>query len=162
MPAHIIHDLAILENISVPMSLEDDEEVPRERLTLAAAFARLLPPLPPDTAPGAVEAGAVEYVDRLFEQGAPGLRPLIAGLGLLERLALEEHGASFAALGPAQQDEILRELEGGPAEGVLRQLVLLALEGSFCHPARGGNAHGIGWRFAGVEPATDHPRCRAS
>lgn len=141
---------------------ENDEEVPRERLTLAAAFARLLPP---GIAPGAVEAGAVEYVDRLFEQGAPGLRSLIAGLGLLERLALEEHGASFATLDPERQDEILRELEGGPAERVLRQLVFLALEGSFCHPIRGGNVHGIGWRFAGLDAAADHshhPRCRAS
>lgn len=141
------------------MIQEDDEEIPRERLTLAAAFARLLPQ---GTAPGAVEAGAVEYVDRLFEQGAPGLRPLIASLGLLERLALEEHGASFAALGPEQQDEILRDLEGGPAEGVLRQLVLLALEGTFCHPVRGGNADGLGWRFAGVDTETGHPRCRVS
>lgn len=142
-----------------PSKEEDDDEVPRERLTLAAAFARLLPP---GTAPGAIEAGAVEYVDGLFEQRAPGLRSLIAGLGLLERLALEEHGASFAALDPAQQDEILHGLEGGPAEGFLRQLVLLALEGSFCHPVRGGNADGVGWRFAGVDATAGHPRCRTS
>ena len=141
------------------MIREDDEEVPRERLTLAAAFARLLPP---GIAPGAVEAGAVEYVDRLFERGAPGLRSLTAGLGLLERLALEEHGASFATLDPERQDEILHDLEGGPAEGVLRQLVLLALEGTFCHPIRGGNADFLGWRFAGVDSAAGHPRCRVS
>lgn len=138
----------------------DADEEPRERRTLAAAFARLLPP---GTAPGAVEAGAVEYVDRLLERGAPGLRSLLAGLDLLERLALEGHGVSFAALDPPRQDEILRGLEGGPGEGVLRQLVLLALEGSFCHPARGGNLQGIGWRFAGLDTVSAHPsRCRAS
>lgn len=131
---------------------EEDEEVPQERLTLAAAFARLLPL--------AVEAGAVEYVDRLFEHNAPGLRPLIAGLGLLERLALDVHGASFAALDPERQDEILRGLEGGPAEGFLRHLVFLALEGTFCHPVRGGNVQGLGWRFAGLD--SRHPRCRTT
>lgn len=140
--------------------LDDEEEVPRERLTLVAAFARLLPP---GAFPGALETGAVEYVDRLFESGAPGLRRLIAGLDLLERLALERYGASFAALDPPRQDEILRGLEDGPAEGVLRQLVLLALEGSFCHPDRGGNVQGIGWRFAGLDITFSSPsRCRVS
>ncbi len=131
----------------------EDEEVPQERLTLAAAFARLLPL--------AADAGAVEYVDRLFARNAPGLRPLIAGLGLLERLALDAHGASFAALDPERQDEILHGLEGSPAEGVLRHLVFLALEGTFCHPVRGGNVEGLGWRFAGLDAAA-HPRCRAT
>ena len=133
--------------------LGEDEEVPQERLTLAAAFARLLPL--------AVDTGAVEYVDHLFERNAPGLRPLIAGLGLLERLAQDAHGASFAALDPERQDEILRGLEGGPAEGVLRQLVFLALEGTFCHPVCGGNVEGLGWRFAGLD-AAGHPRCRVT
>lgn len=136
-----------------------------ERRTLSAVFARLLPP---GEGPGAVEAGAVEYVDRLFRGGAPELRPLIAGLDLLEGLALDRHRVGFAALEPQLQDEVLRELESGAVpqgEKLLRQLVFLALEGSFCHPARGGNLHGVGWRFAGLDTAvTDHDplRCRAS
>lgn len=141
--------------------LREDEEVFWGRLTLAAAFARLLPP---GAGLGAVEAGAVEYVDRLLSRNTPGLGSLLAGLGLLERIALERHGASFAALDPSRQDDVLRELQGRPqGEGLLRQLVLLALEGSFCHPARGGNLHGVGWRFAGLDTAAVHPlRCRAS
>src|SRR5690349_16929062 len=126
--------------------LREDEEVSWGRPTLAAAFARLLPP---GVGPGAVEAGAVEYVDRLVSRNTPGLRSLLAGLGVLERIALERHDASFAALDPSRQDDVLCELQGRPqGEGFLRQLVLLALEGSFCHPARGGNLHGVGWRFA--------------
>lgn len=143
------------------MDPREDEEVPQERLTLAAAFARLLPR---GAGPGAVEAGAVEYVDRLFSRNTPGLRPLLAGLDLLERMALERHGASFAALDPSLQDDILRELQGEPqGEVLLRRLVFLALEGSFCHPARGGNLRGVGWRFAGLDIAADDPlRCRPS
>jgi gluconate 2-dehydrogenase gamma chain len=141
--------------------LREDEEVSRGRLTLAAVFARLLPP---GVGPGAVQAGAVEYVDQLLAHGWPGLRFLLAGLGSLERMALERHGVSFAALDPSRQDDVLRELQGRPqGEGLLRQLVLLALEGSFCHPARGGNLNGVGWRFAGLDTAAVHPlRCRAS
>lgn len=126
-------------------------------LTLAAALARLVPP---GAGPGAVEAGAVDYVARWLDSGAPVSRLLTTGLDVLDRMAQEGHETSFAALDPSQQDEILRTLEGGPAPvgaQFLRQLVLLALEGSFCHPVRGGNRDGAGWRFAGFEM-----RCHAS
>jgi gluconate 2-dehydrogenase gamma chain len=134
-------------------------------LTLAAALARLVPP---GAGPGAVEAGAVDYVARWLDARAPVSRLLTTGLDVLEQMAQEDHGTSFAALEPSQQDEVLRALEGGPAPmgaQFLRQLVLLALEGSFCHPARGGNRDGVGWRFAGFDTTAVHPdpqRCRAS
>jgi hypothetical protein len=134
-------------------------------LTLTAALARLVPP---GAGPGAVEAGAVDYTARWLDSGAPLSRLLTTGLDVLEQMAQEGHGTGFAALEPAQQDEILRTLEGGPAPlgaQFLRQLVLLALEGSFCHPTRGGNRDGAGWRFAGFETSASNPdpsRCRAS
>jgi hypothetical protein len=130
---------------------------PRHR-TLTAALARLVPP---GAGPGAVEAGADDYVARRLEGGGALARLLAEGLGRLER-------AGFADLGPDRQDEVLREVERDAAAGgprFLRLLVLLALEGSFCHPARGGNRGGAGWRFAGFGPDADHPspsRCRAS
>jgi hypothetical protein len=141
--------------------LHEVEEGSWGRLTLAAAFARLLPP---GDGLGAVEAGAVEYIDQLLSRGRPELRSLLAGLGSLEQLAMERHGVSFAALDPSRQDDVLCEMQGRPkGEAFLRQLVLLALEGCFCHPARGGNLHGVGWRFTGLDTAAVHPlRCRAS
>lgn len=138
------------------------------RRTLSAALARLVPP---GAGPGAVEAGADGYVARWLDGGAPLSRFLTGGLDLLERLALERCGDSFAVLDPIRQDEILRAVESDPAPPgaeLLRQLVLLALEGSFCHPARGGNRDGAGWRFAGLgaapdsDPSPDPSRCRAS
>jgi gluconate 2-dehydrogenase gamma chain len=142
----------------------DENTASHRRRTLSAALARLVPP---GAGPGAVEAGADDYIARWLDGGAPVSRFLAEGLDRLERLALERYGAGFAALEPARQDEVLRALEGDPAlqgAGFLRQLVLLALEGSFCHPERGGNRGGAGWRFAGLGPPPHHDpsRCRAS
>jgi gluconate 2-dehydrogenase gamma chain len=142
----------------------DENATSHRRLTLSAALARLVPP---GAGPGAVEAGAVDYVARWLGGGLPISRFLAEGLDSLEGLALERCGAGFAALEPTRQDEVLRACESDPAPqraGFLRQLVLLALEGSFCHPARGGNRDGAGWRFAGFgdPPLSDPSRCRAS
>lgn len=147
----------------------EENAASRRRRTLSAALARLVPP---GAGPGAVEAGADGYVARWLDGGAPISRFLAEGLDLLDRRALETCGAGFAALEPTRQDEVLRAVESDPAPpgaGFLRQFVLLALEGSFCHPARGGNRDGAGWRFAGLgvapldpDPSPDPSRCRAS
>lgn len=137
------------------------EEIPRPHLqTLTAVLARLVPP---GAGPGAVEAGAVDYILRRLGGGA-GARRLAEGLESLDRLASERYGSDFAALEPPRQDEVLRAFEegGAPNAGFLRMLVLLALEGSFCHPSRGGNRDGLGWRFAGFDPVSDPSRCRVS
>ena len=136
-------------------------ETSQSRLrTLGAALARLVPP---GAGPGAVEAGAVDYILRRLGGGA-GARRLADGLESLDRLASERYGSDFVALEPPRQDETLRAFEEGgtPNAAFLRMLVLLALEGSFCHPSRGGNRDGAGWRFAGFDPASDPSRCRAS
>lgn len=142
-----------------------DENPAIRPLTLSAALARLVPP---GAGPGAVEAGAADYVAKLLAGGTPLSRLLADGLDRLDRLAFERCGEGFAALPPPRQDEVLRALEAGSAAGgaaFLRQLVLLALEGTFCHPARGGNHNGAGWRFAGLgtaESRSGPSRCRAS
>jgi hypothetical protein len=127
---------------------------------LTAAFSRLVPP---GVGPGAVELGAAEYVARRFG-GGPVARRIAEGLDRLDALARERHGVGFAELEPLRQDDVLRAFEegGAPNAGFLRMLVLLALEGSFCHPSRGGNRDGAGWRFAGIDPDWDPSRCRAS
>jgi hypothetical protein len=129
------------------------------RSTLTAVLARLVPP---GAGPGAVEAGAVDYVLR-HPEGAS----LIAPLGGLDRLALDQGNSRFAELAPPAQDAVLQRFASSRPEGAewLRRLVLLALEGSFCHPKRGGNRDGAGWKFAGfgsTEARSDPSRCRAS
>lgn len=128
---------------------------PAHLRSLTAALARLVPP---GAGPGAVEAGAVDYVLRRLGGGA-GARRLVEGLESLDGLAHDQHGTDFVALEPPRQDEVLRAFEegGAPNVGFLRMLVLLALEGSFCHPARGGNLGGAGWRFAGLGQEADDP-----
>jgi len=128
----------------------DDDTAAGRQATLSAALARLVPA---GAGPGAVAAGAVEYVARRLA-GDPEGAMVSAGLDLLELRARERHGSSFGGLAALRQDELLHELaaESGPAgAGAVRRLVLLALEGSFCHPARGGNREGAGWRFAGLD-----------
>lgn len=134
-------------------------EISQTRLrTLTAALARLVPP---GAGPGAVEAGAVEYIQRRFG-GGPVARRIVDGLDRLEGLAQEHHGADFADLDPPRQDETLHAFEqGGPPDtSFLRMLLLLALEGIFSHPSHGGNRDGAGWRFAGFDLASDPSRCR--
>jgi hypothetical protein len=143
--------------------MEESSEA-RRRLTLSAALARLMPP---GVGPGAVEAGAADYVERRVAATGAEAALLANGLDLLERRALDLAGLPFAALEPARQDEVLRALavESEAGAACLRRLVLLALEGSFCHPARGGNRGGVGWRFVGLVDDAEPPdplRCRAS
>ncbi len=57
-------------------------------------------------------------------------------------------GASFAALTPAQQDELLREIEQTPFFQAVRFDTLV---GTFALPSWGGNRDFAGWRLLGVE-----------
>jgi gluconate 2-dehydrogenase gamma chain len=57
-------------------------------------------------------------------------------------------GASFATLTPAQQDELLREIEQTPFFQSVRFDTLI---GTFALPSWGGNRDFAGWRMLGVE-----------
>lgn len=110
-----------------------------QRATIGAAMARIIPT---DDAPGATEAGAVEFVDRYlaglgriyakpdgsgFEElsgrrAAAWQRRLdrlravyIAGVAELDARARDAFGSEFVALGPDQQDEVLSRLDPGQA-----------------------------------------------
>ncbi len=127
-----------------------------QRATVEAAMARIIPT---DDAPGAREAGTVEFVDRYlsgieyiyarpdgsgFEQ-LEGRRAAawqqrvdqarskyVAGIAELDRLCIDQHQAEFVDLDEDRQDEMLRRIEraGSPeAERAWRDTPAIAYGG---------------------------------
>ncbi len=107
---------------------------PHQRATIAAAMARMIPT---DDAPGAAEAGTIDFLDRYlsgpgYVYAAPdgsGFEPLtgrrldawtrrielvraryVAGVRALDAAA-RRRGADFVDLEPEAQDDVLREVE---------------------------------------------------
>jgi gluconate 2-dehydrogenase gamma chain len=126
-----------------------------EGATLEAIVARLIPA--DGNGPGALEAGAVRYIDgALADALAPQRLAYAAGLAALEAFARAQAGASFAALPPERQDELLTLVEQNratgftPASSAFFDLVLgHTLEGTFGDPHYGGNLDYIGWELIG-------------
>jgi gluconate 2-dehydrogenase gamma chain len=132
---------------------------PAEAETVDALAARIVPGDADD--PGAREAGAVHYVDRALAGFLRGLQGLYQdGLRELDAHCRDRHGARFAELEAAVQDDVCAELDGrAQADGedslghlfaVVREHVV---EGLFCDPAYGGNRDGVGWRMVGFPGA---------
>jgi gluconate 2-dehydrogenase gamma chain len=118
-----------------------------------AIAARILPTT--DT-PGAVEAGAVFYIDRaLAGPYARWLSRYTAGFRTVNRYAKRQFGASFERLSGAQQDSVLGDLEAGKitdlprGEEFFELLRAHVLEGVFGEPNYGGNRELIGWKLVG-------------
>lgn len=152
-----------------------------EAAFLEAAVARLIPR--DALGPGALEAGAVTFIDRqLGGAWGAGERLYRAGpwregedtqgyqlpftpaelfrhaLRAIERDLAARGG--FAKLAPEAQDAYLRALEKGevelepvPAKVFFEHLLDATLEGFFCDPAYGGNAGMAGWRLVGFPGA---------
>jgi gluconate 2-dehydrogenase gamma chain len=174
-----------------------------ERATVRAAMARIIPT---DDTPGATEAGTIDFVDRYlsgtgyiyakpdgsgfeqlsgkrqeaWQQRIEAVRERYrTGIRALDLRARSRHGADFVDLGPAEQDEVLHELErpalaqeaeleaarttlyGAPVEPALQQasveidlpfVPLLALhtrQGFYSDPIYGGNRDRVGWQVIG-------------
>ncbi len=126
-----------------------------EAATLEAIVARLIPS--DETGPGAVEAGAVRYIDQALAGAlASSLPAYRAGLAALDRYAQAERGGRFAGLDPADQDALLTAVESNDAPGFapsssafFQLLRTHTIEGTFSDPAYGGNADFIGWKLIG-------------
>jgi gluconate 2-dehydrogenase gamma chain len=126
-----------------------------EAATLEAVVSRLIPS--DANGPGALEAGAARYIDgALGDALAAQLGAYRAGLAALEAYARTAAGASFAALPPERQDELLTDLEQNratgfsPSSSAFFELVLgHTLEGTFGDPHYGGNRDFIGWELIG-------------
>src|SRR5262245_12401139 len=122
-----------------------------ERETLTAIADRIFPKT--DT-PGAVEIGAVNYIEVALAGDYAVLAPLYReGLRAIEREARVRGGARFAQLTGQQQDKILGEFEAGSiarfkkAAEFFEAVRYHVLEGIFCEPQYGGNRDMLGWRL---------------
>jgi len=123
-----------------------------QRACLAAMAERIFPRT--DT-PGALEVGAVKYIEEALAGAyADLLVAYRAGLDELDADCQKKHGRTFALLQAAAQDAILRELEtdnhavvkGPEFFEMVRQHTL---EGVFGDPQYGGNRNMAGWRMVG-------------
>jgi gluconate 2-dehydrogenase gamma chain len=130
---------------------------PRQREALAAATERILPS---GKTPGAREANAIELIDR--ELRRPAFRELrssmVAGVVALDRVSGRTGGKRFVELAPAEQDQVLAQVQTGSQRGAdfVDALVILTLEGFLGDPKYGGNRGGVGWEWAGYSPLHWH------
>jgi gluconate 2-dehydrogenase gamma chain len=121
---------------------------PGQALDIDAMAARILPS---DDGPGAREAGVVHFIDRALATFVQNQRPLVtAGLTALATVVAQRHPgvAGFAALQPADQDDVLRAVEAGDFFQFVRWGTLA---GFLANPSYGGNHDGIGWQWIGFE-----------
>jgi gluconate 2-dehydrogenase gamma chain len=112
---------------------------------LDAICARLIPT--DEHGPGAREAKAARYIDRALAGFLASSRPAYsAGLADLDKRAAASHGAPFARLSDANQDEVLKGIEATPFFALVRTHTI---QGTFCDPFYGGNADFVGWDLLG-------------
>ena len=131
--------------------------------TLEAIMARLIPN--DELGPGAVEAGALNYLDRALGGFlAPDREEYRLNLAALDRYCRMSRGAPFVELSTTDQDSVLIDLETGSATGsgagfTGSSAAFFAMvkghtwQGTFGDPFYGGNADFIGWdliRYPGV------------
>lgn len=114
-----------------------------------AIASRILPSI--DGKPGAHEAGAVYFIDRALSTFNANQKKLyVDGILDVNRRAVRERRgiAGFAALTPAEQDQILREIEQAPFFQAARFDTIV---GTFALPTWGGNRDHAGWHLLGFE-----------
>jgi gluconate 2-dehydrogenase gamma chain len=113
-----------------------------------ALASRILPSV--DGRPGAREAGAVYFIDRALATFNAGQKKMYAdGVADLNRRCTSKwkDAAGFAALTPAQQDEIIRDIEKTPFFQAARFDTIV---GTFALPTWGGNRDYAGWQMLGL------------
>jgi gluconate 2-dehydrogenase gamma chain len=118
-----------------------------EARVVDAVAARILPAV--DGRPGAADAGVVHFIDRALSTfNASARRLYVEGIADLNRRARRgrPRAESFAALDPADQDRILRQVERGRFFQAVRADTIV---GMFALPSWGGNRDFAGWRLLG-------------
>lgn len=125
----------------------------RQAQLLDAIAARLFPTT--DT-PGAVEAGALFYIDQALAGPFPELLPFYTkALRAVDRHAKEQFAAAFVKLSKEQQDSVLKDFEAGrvsmyaKATEFFETVRAHVLEGVFGEPNYRGNKDLIGWKLVG-------------
>jgi gluconate 2-dehydrogenase gamma chain len=122
-----------------------------EERILSAIAERIFPKS--DT-PGAVEIGAVDYIQIALAGDYAPLLPLYRrGLRAVKRHAKARFAAEFLSLNDEQQDLVLKDFESGAVPGCRAAAEFFetvhchVLEGIFCEPHYGGNKNMMGWRL---------------
>jgi len=124
---------------------------PEESKILAAVADRIFPQT---ETPGAVEIGAVQYIEIALAGDYAVLAPVYRRcLRAIERCAKAKFRRAFCLLSEAQKDEVLVDFETGAVPGFKLAVDFFeivrchVLEGVFCEPQYGGNRDMIGWRL---------------
>ncbi|MBM4299077.1 MAG: gluconate 2-dehydrogenase subunit 3 family protein [Deltaproteobacteria bacterium] len=124
----------------------------RDESELLAAIAERI--FPTTDTPGAVEIGAVDYLEIALAGDYAALAPLYRqGLRAVNRHARGRLGKNFLNLGDAEKDAVLRDFECGALDSFkqaaefFETLRYHVLEGVFCEPQYGGNKDMTGWRL---------------
>ncbi len=117
-----------------------------------AIGARILPS--DDGTPGAREAGALYFMDRIAGKHLPADQRQVVreGLATLAKDTAAKHPGArdFAALTSEQQDTLLKERETTPFFDVMRTLTL---GGVLASPKYGGNRNYVGWKLVKHDPS---------
>ncbi len=105
---------------------------------------------------GAVEIGAVNYIDLALAGDYAPLLPLYRlGIRAVNRYARSKFGRTFRSLSDELKDAVLVAFEAGSisefknAAEFFETVRCHVLEGVFCEPQYGGNKDMMGWRIVG-------------
>ncbi len=112
-----------------------------EARTVGAVCAHIVPQ---DRDPGAVEAGAVVFIDRQLAGFYKPLQPAY-------RQGIAAIGAGFADLPATAQLDALHRIEGNPeTKPFFDMLVAHTMQGFYGDPRHGGNRGRVSWKMLGV------------
>lgn len=145
------------QSVRIPLRFLSEAEA----LIVAAAASRIFPS--DENGPGAREAGVAVYIDRQlagpwgrdrhrythepFEEDVPaefGYQGRATPQQIYRQGLKDLKG--FDDLGPAEQDQKLKEIEASLFFSLLRRNTI---EGMFCDPMHGGNIDMVGWQLIG-------------
>ena len=130
---------------------------------LSAIVDRLIPA--DELGPGALEAGALRFIDRALSEAEPGSADAYrVGLAALDRYSRYSRGAAFTELPARDQDSVLIDVQTGSATGAgtgfegssaafFNMVKDHTWQGMFGDPQYGGNANFAGWdliRYPGL------------
>jgi gluconate 2-dehydrogenase gamma chain len=154
--------VAALTSASPADAQQSGALTPAQLRTLEAFIDRLIPR--DENGPGAVEAGAQNYIDRQLAGYLSSEKDIfVAGLEAVDAYSRRTQGAPLAELSAEKRDAVLTAIDTNRAEGLpegrafFNRARRLTLEGMFGDPYYGGNKNFAGWdliQYPGPRPAT--------
>jgi Gluconate 2-dehydrogenase subunit 3 len=130
---------------------------PSVRETMEALANRIVPA---DDYPGAVQAGAVEFIEALLQTDLANMQPIfLHGIEMLNRESIAADGQDFHLLSADRQDALITNLlskksqdnwKVSPAQ-FINLVICVVSEGYYADPENGGNRDAISWKMIGFE-----------